>query len=63
MLFMALFIVGFTLGVGITLYIFNPESVEETWDLQHFPQREAIVKTSTLPKSDSAFVTKVSFVT
>ena len=38
MLFISLFLSGFTLGVIVTLAIFAPEKKEEAWDPQHFPK-------------------------
>jgi len=37
MLFFALFLAGFMLGVFVALYVFKPEKQEEAWDPQHFP--------------------------
>lgn len=38
MLYFSLFLAGFTLGVFAALRIFAPESQEEIWDPQHFPE-------------------------
>ena len=45
MLFLSLFLAGFTLGVFAALKIFAPEMREETWDPQHFSVKE-VSKTS-----------------
>lgn len=40
MLFLSLFLAGFTLGVFAALKIFAPERQEEMWDPQHLPSKE-----------------------
>lgn len=42
MLYLSLFLAGFTLGIFAALKIFAPESREETWDSQYFPQDQKL---------------------
>jgi len=42
MLYLSLFLAGFTLGIFAALKIFNPERQEESWDPQHFPLQNKI---------------------
>lgn len=45
MLYLSLFLAGFTLGVFVALRMFAPEQQEESWDPQHFPQTATSIGT------------------
>lgn len=60
MLFLALFIAGFTVGIMAALYIFAPESQEEEWDMQYFPRREMITQSRTFNKPITQIIYKNS---
>ncbi len=53
MLFVSLFLTGFTVGVLVTMFIFRPERDEETWDPQYFVPRTSLDTDKTTSSSAS----------
>lgn len=63
MLLFSLFLAGFMLGVFMTLKVFSPETQEESWDPQYFPEKNnALVRESftEASKPKSVFINTVN---